>query len=114
MPTASTPSSPGEDAVNGGQIATVSQVPVGGALAVQAADGSDVLLTQPEAGQIHAFSAVCTHQGCIVAPGDGELACPCHQSSFDLTSGAVLGGPAPGPLAEVAVVVQEGGIVLLE
>ncbi|MEK8224900.1 Rieske (2Fe-2S) protein [Oerskovia sp. M15] len=53
---------------------------------------------------------MCTHQGCIVAPGDGELACPCHGSRFDLTSGDVLAGPAPSPLPRVSVTVSDGAV----
>ena len=92
-------------------IANVSDVPVGGALAATTAAGEAVLLTQPADGEIHAFSSVCTHQGCTVEPGDGELSCPCHASIFDLTTGEVLGGPAQAPLPEVTVSVGDDGSI---
>ncbi|MBD8079174.1 Rieske (2Fe-2S) protein [Cellulosimicrobium arenosum] len=86
-------------------LAAVEDVPVGGALSVSL-DGVQLLVTQPEEGTFAAFSAICTHQGCTVAPGEDELRCPCHASRFDLATGAVLGGPAPEPLPEVAVTVD--------
>lgn len=93
----------------GSPIATVSDVPVGGALAATTSAGEAILLTQPTDGQIKAFSSVCTHQGCAVEPGDGELACPCHGSVFDLATGAPVQGPATDPLSEVTVEVADNG-----
>lgn len=99
----------GPDVGRGQALASVDDVPVGGALAVTV-DGAPLLVTQPEEGTFAAFSAICTHQGCTVAPGDGELLCPCHASRYDLATGAVLGGPAPSPLPEVPVTVDGGEV----
>ncbi|MFB8229335.1 Rieske (2Fe-2S) protein [Cellulosimicrobium sp. NPDC055967] len=100
----------GEAVVEPGQaLASTDDVPVGGALAVTVA-GAPLLVTQPEEGTFAAFSAICTHQGCTVGPGDGELLCPCHASRYDLATGAVLGGPAPSPLPEVPVTVDGGEV----
>ncbi|UKJ64558.1 Rieske (2Fe-2S) protein [Cellulosimicrobium cellulans] len=99
----------GPDVGPGQALASVDDVPVGGALAVTV-DGAPLLVTQPEEGTFAAFSAICTHQGCTVAPGDGELLCPCHASRYDLATGAVLGGPAPSPLPEVPVTVDDGEV----
>ncbi|WP_426311594.1 Rieske (2Fe-2S) protein [Cellulosimicrobium sp. E-16] len=99
----------GPDVGPGQALASVDDVPVGGALAVTV-DGAPLLVTQPEEGTFAAFSAICTHQGCTVAPGDGELLCPCHASRYDLATGAVLGGPAPSPLPEVPVTVDGGEV----
>lgn len=110
--TADTGSGGSTEADGGGEaIATVADVPVGGALAATTSAGEAVLLTQPTDGEIHAFSSVCTHQGCTVEPGDGELSCPCHASRFDLTTGDVLGGPATEPLPEVTVSVGDDGSI---
>ena len=52
-------------------------------------------------GDLHAFDDVCTHQQCSLAEGelDGPtVECPCHGSQFDVTSGAVLRGPAEKPV----------------
>lgn len=100
----------GSGAVPPGEVlARADDVPVGGALSVTVG-GAQLLVTQPEEGTFAAFSAICTHQGCTVAPGDGELLCPCHASRYDLATGAVLGGPAPEPLPEVPVAVASGEV----
>lgn len=47
-----------------------------------------------------AFTSICTHQQCDVSSyTNGRLVCPCHNSQFD-SSGRVVSGPAPAPLAE--------------
>lgn len=91
-------------------VVALADVPVGGAVSATV-DGQKVLVTQPVEGEVHAFSAICTHQGCPVEPGDGELACPCHGSRYALTDAAVLAGPAPEPLPEITVVVDGGDVV---
>lgn len=101
---------PGGGQGAGGVIVAVADVPVGGAVSATI-DGQDVLVTQPVEGEIHAFSAICTHQGCTVAPGDGDLACPCHASHYALEDAAVLSGPAPEPLEEIQVAVEGGNVV---
>jgi cytochrome b6-f complex iron-sulfur subunit len=102
----------GDPAAEATTLANVSDIPVGGAIAASSASAGDVLLTQPVEGQIHAFSAVCTHAGCAVEPAEGELDCPCHGSVFDLATGAVLGGPAQDPLPEVSIEVTADGSVV--
>lgn len=89
----------------GTALAATTDVPVGGALSVTV-KGAPLLVTQPEEGTFAAFSAICTHQGCTVLPGNGELKCPCHGSEFDLATGKVRGGPAPATLPEVNVTVS--------
>jgi Rieske Fe-S protein len=69
-----------------------------------------VIVAQPTEGSVVAFSAVCTHKGCTVAPDGDLLRCPCHGSTYDLLTGDNTGGPAPRPLAEIAVTVS-GGVV---
>ncbi|WP_265523353.1 Rieske (2Fe-2S) protein [Oerskovia flava] len=102
----------GSGLVDAGQtLAATADVPVGGALAVTVG-GVELLVTQPVADEFAAFSAICTHEGCSVAPdADDGLRCPCHASRFDLATGEVLGGPAPTPLPQVDVVVEDGNVV---
>jgi Rieske Fe-S protein len=94
-----------------GALAKVSDIPVGGAVSAQTADGKPVIVSQPSKGEIVAFSAICTHQGCTVAPAASIIRCPCHGSTYDLATGANTGGPAPKPLAEVAVKVKGGDVL---
>lgn len=94
----------------GEPLAQVADIPVGGALSATGADGKPIILLQPEAGTVTAVSAICTHQGCTVAPDGDELKCPCHGSVFDLTGGNVS-GPAPSPLPPVDVHVSDGAVL---
>ena len=72
-----------------------------------------VVVTQPEAGTIVAFSSICTHQGCEVSTvADGTINCPCHGSKFAIADGSVAGGPAKKPLPPVAVNVT-GDVIIL-
>jgi nitrite reductase/ring-hydroxylating ferredoxin subunit len=60
-------------------------------------------------GNLYAFDDTCTHMGCSLANGelDGTtVTCACHGSRFDVTSGAVLRGPAQRPVRSRAVQVQ--------
>ena len=92
----------------GRKLVPLASVPVGGGVVVSSAR---VVLTRDAAGALHAFSAVCTHQGCIVSSvRRGTIDCPCHGSRFDASTGAVVAGPAPAPLPAVSVEVT-GGVV---
>lgn len=60
-------------------------------------------------GRLYAFDDTCTHAGCSLANGelDGTtVTCACHGSQFDVTSGAVLRGPAQRPVRSRPVEVQ--------
>lgn len=71
-------------------------VPTGGGV-ILAKD--KVVVTQPEPGVFRAFSAVCTHQGCLVsAVVNGAITCRCHGSAFSVADGSVLRNPATKPL----------------
>ena len=90
--------------MGGDAVASVADVPVGGGLVLQS---QQVVITQPAEGEFRAFSAVCTHQGCLVTDvSDGEIFCPCHGSRFTIASGDVVAGPAPSALPERQVTVD--------
>jgi rieske iron-sulfur protein len=65
-------------------------------------------------GRLVAFSAVCTHAGCIVSAwraANRLLLCPCHGSEYDpARAAAVVAGPAPLPLPRLPLAVV-GGLV---
>jgi len=91
-------------------LALVSDIPVGGGK-VFADKG--VVVTQPTAGSIKAFSAECTHAGCTVTNvSGGTINCNCHGSKFKVADGSVAKGPAPKALAAKKVTVEGGAIRL--
>jgi Rieske Fe-S protein len=104
--------SSGGDAKAGGKtIASESEVAPGSAFTFKDS-GNPAVLVHLDNGDFVAYSAVCTHQGCTVAYKQGELACPCHGSTFDPADGAaVVRGPATRPLPEIPVKVQGGEVV---
>lgn len=94
----------------GASLATESEIPVGGGKILTA---EQLVLTQPVAGQFKAFSAVCTHQQCLVTQiSNGIIQCPCHGSQFSIKDGSVVGGPAPAPLPSEKITVKNGKISL--
>ncbi|MEV5576564.1 Rieske (2Fe-2S) protein [Spirillospora sp. NPDC052269] len=99
-----------EGDLKGKEIAKVADVPVGGGKVY--AD-TKVVVTQPSQGVFKAFSAICTHQGCLTnRVAGGVVKCPCHGSEFKIEDGSVAHGPASKPLAEYPVQVKGDGIVV--
>ncbi|GAA1512548.1 Rieske (2Fe-2S) protein [Streptomyces synnematoformans] len=81
---------------DGAQLGTTGEVPEGGGKIFK---DQKVVVTQPEPGEFKAFSAVCTHQGCVVSSvEDGTINCECHGSKFAIADGSVAQGPATEPL----------------
>jgi Rieske Fe-S protein len=95
-----------------GQIARVSDVPVGSVFAFQDPQGGPAFLLQPTAGTFLAYSGICTHNGCTVGYDEGaaEFACPCHGARFEAATGDVVQGPAQRPLTKIAVAEADGVI----
>lgn len=98
-------------AQGGSEIVALDKVPVGGALSAKDAAGKPIIVAQPTAGTAVAFSAICTHMQCTVAPAGDKLNCPCHGSVYQAATGEVVRGPAPRALAKVAVKVVSGTVV---
>ncbi len=111
-PPATPPDPPSEEPFEGdgaqGVVAT-GGVPVGGGVVLADAE---VVVTQPAAGEFKVFTAVCTHAGCLVGAVTDTIDCPCHRSTFDISTGAPTGGPAPSALDPVAFVVDGDQVVL--
>ncbi|WP_370566213.1 ubiquinol-cytochrome c reductase iron-sulfur subunit [Cryobacterium sp. BB736] len=110
-----TPTSPGGTTGNGSleagtELVKLSDIPVGGTASAKVG-GAPIVLAQPTEGEVVAFSAICTHQGCTVAAMQTSYDCPCHGSRYDAATGAVINGPAPEPLAKIDVEVVDGAVV---
>jgi len=65
--------------------------------------GKAVIVRRDSSGLV-AYSAVCTHLGCLVKWNGArkEFLCPCHAAVFD-SNGRVVSGPAPAPLPQYKV-----------
>jgi nitrite reductase/ring-hydroxylating ferredoxin subunit len=75
-------------------LAKKSDIPVGGG---KVFEREEVVIVQPTEGDFKAYSAICTHQQCIVGSvSNGFIMCPCHQSRFAVATGE----PAPGSMAQ--------------
>ena len=95
----------GTEGTGGTTTVALSAIPVGGAVSVSIGS-TPVVVSQPTAGNVIAVSAVCTHQGCTVAPKGKEFDCPCHGSRFDASTGDALSGPARDPLKKLTASVS--------
>jgi nitrite reductase/ring-hydroxylating ferredoxin subunit len=104
---ASTASDPAPTGTANGSVglAATSDIPEGGGAIF--AD-QKVVVTQPTAGEFKAFSAVCTHQSCLLANvSDGTVNCSCHGSKFSIEDGSNVAGPsgtAAGSVSDLAAV----------
>ncbi len=93
------PFQPGDLAANSGRIFKFGSRP---GIVVRAPDGG-----------LRAFSAVCTHLGCVVQFREdlGHIWCACHNGHFDL-HGKNIAGPPPRPLEPYDVNVRDGRVVV--
>jgi cytochrome b6-f complex iron-sulfur subunit len=99
----------------GGRIlaGTVADIPVGQGKVV-AMGSKPAIVVNTDAG-VRAFSAICTHLGCIVGwdTTSKVIQCPCHDGRFSPASGAVLAGPPPAPLPAISVEMDGDKIYLV-
>ncbi|MEV3993161.1 Rieske (2Fe-2S) protein [Streptomyces sp. NPDC049837] len=93
-----------------GELARTADIPAGGGTIFKE---RKVVVTQPREGEFKAFSAVCTHQACIVATVEnGTINCVCHGSRFRIADGSVARGPATRPLPAEQITVTGDSIRL--
>ena len=96
----------------GTAIGPASDVPVGQAASfTDPSSGDPSIVIQPRAGTFVAFDAICPHAGCTVGYDTAQkvLACPCHGSQFNATTGAVEVGPAATGLRKLGIAEGSNG-----
>ncbi len=97
------------------QVGTIDTIPFDTSKIVRF-NSDPVIVVHMLSGQFKAYSARCTHLGCIVkyehhAPDSPHFACHCHGSIFDMT-GRNISGPAPRPLSPLKVSLDGPAIII--
>lgn len=82
--------------------------------AVVSVNDKAVIVVNTKEGGLKAFSAICTHLGCVVAWDQHKnvIHCPCHEGVFNPTTGAVVSGPPPQPLSGYELAVKDGSVLI--
>jgi nitrite reductase/ring-hydroxylating ferredoxin subunit len=108
---AADPTTASVTAPTGAPLASVASVE--SAKSVVIGEDKNAVLLASSNGTVVGHTAVCTHQGCIIA---ATGICPCHNSKYDVQTGAVIAGAngsppsSQQPLAEVPVTVFDGQV----
>lgn len=92
------------------EIARLDDIPVGGSLVFDYPEPHQpAVLVRLDESRLIAYGQKCTHLSCPVIPRveQGRLHCPCHEGSFDLTTGRPLAGPPRRPLTRIHLEVRE-------
>ncbi|NOZ27486.1 MAG: Rieske 2Fe-2S domain-containing protein [Chloroflexi bacterium] len=96
------------------QVGTTKDIPIGQGKVVSLGN-KPIIVTNTDHG-VKAFSAICTHLGCIVVWDSTRrvIVCPCHDGLFNPVTGAVIAGPPPAPLPTMPVSVEGENIYVGE
>lgn len=97
------------------QVGTTADFPAGQGKVVPVND-KPVIMVNTAQGGLKAFSAICTHLGCIVEWDHPRqfILCPCHDGRFNAVNGAIISGPQPSPLPELALTVEGDAVYVSE
>jgi cytochrome b6-f complex iron-sulfur subunit len=97
------------------QVGTNLDFPVGQGKVIPVNDKPVILVNTPQGG-LKAYSAICTHLGCIVEWDQNRqfILCPCHDGRFNPINGAVISGPPPAPLPLLALTVEDDEVYVSE
>jgi Rieske Fe-S protein len=93
----------------GQPVTPLADVPPGSALRTTLGEGPIIVLNV--GGEVRAFEATCTHEGCPLGwnPQQRLIRCPCHGGAYDVM-GHVVEGPPPAPLPRLDAEVAGGTI----
>jgi thiosulfate dehydrogenase (quinone) large subunit len=103
-------------AAPGTKLGAASQVPEGHAASFTIPSNGDPGIVLHKGGKFLAYDAVCPHAGCPVgySSSANEFQCPCHGSTFNVETGAVMAGPASSGLTVLKVVEGSDGNLYLQ
>ena len=88
-------------------VGNIDEIPVGTGVKVKVNDQLTILVTHPTEANFRAFSATCTHSGCLVSGvQEGQIACACHGARFNMESGEPEQGPAKSALKKLDLEVR--------
>lgn len=113
--TTAAPATTAAAAVQGTVLTTLSALPSGTGKSFTTPDTKQpFLVIRGDGNTVHAFSAICTHQGCTVAfnQSANSIICPCHGAQYNPATGAATKGPATRALATINVQVDANGNVV--
>jgi nitrite reductase/ring-hydroxylating ferredoxin subunit len=95
------------------RLCAISDIPTGGMRQFDLRE-REFLVAELE-GQFYCLDGRCTHAGAPLAEGSlkgNVLTCPWHYSRFDITTGAVVRGPAESPLNLYKIKLESGQIFI--
>lgn len=95
------------------EVTTLEELRATGGMVVPV-EGQPIVVTLTQDGA-HAFSAICTHLGCVVEweQDAGYIVCPCHDGRFNAQTGGVISGPPPSGLEPRDVVVEDDTVFVV-
>jgi len=94
-------------------VAGVNEMPLNSAKIVKLGN-KPLIVVHTETGEYKAFSATCTHLGCVVeyrSDRGGYFHCNCHGGEYDL-NGKNISGPPPRPLTPYPVSIKNQDIIV--
>ncbi|UXI69260.1 Rieske (2Fe-2S) protein [Tahibacter amnicola] len=100
-------------------LCRIDDIPDGGAISaeIESSTGGFSLIVLRQGERVFAYHNECPHAGRRLdwSPGkflvkDGVLVCAAHGASFDVASGACIGGPCRSGLAPVQLRVTDGDV----
>jgi cytochrome b6-f complex iron-sulfur subunit len=96
------------------RVASLAELEAAGGLIVPVED-QPVMLTIGANQETNAFSAICTHLGCVVKwESTGRyIVCPCHDGRFNAQTGAVISGPPPRPLPRLNITIDDDDVYVI-
>ena len=94
-------------------IAEADSIPISGAVTFAYPGEHDpCVLVRLDETTFIAFSQECTHLSCSVVPEPETrcFRCPCHEGSFEISTGRPIAGPPRRPLARVRLEFKQGRV----